>query len=171
DLAGIENLAEEEAEPKLRMYAINKMVERIRATVARVNVRYDEWYYENRLWESGLPQEAIQRLRESGRLKERDGALWFGDPSDDVEASRPIRHARRAHRQGRLRCSSLLLSIALAGHDDRVRPRAGGHAGQREPGLLRPVRARAPGERRGHGKPAPSTSRREGGRLVAGSPL
>ncbi|TMG12368.1 MAG: arginine--tRNA ligase, partial [Chloroflexi bacterium] len=85
DLAGIENLAEDEAEPKLRMYAINKMVERIRATVARVNVRYDEWYYENRLWESGLPQEAIQRLRESGHLKERDGALWFGDPSDDEE--------------------------------------------------------------------------------------
>ena len=85
DLAGIENLPEDEAEPKLRMYAINKMVERIRATVARVNVRYDEWYYENRLWESGLPQEAIQRLRESGHLKERDGALWFGDPSDDEE--------------------------------------------------------------------------------------
>src|SRR5438876_783968 len=36
DLAGIENLAEEEAEPKVRMYAINKMVERIRATVAGV---------------------------------------------------------------------------------------------------------------------------------------
>jgi arginyl-tRNA synthetase len=85
DLAGVENLPEEEAEPKLRMYAINKMVERIRATVARVNVRYDEWYYENRLWESGLPQEAIQRLRESGHLKEREGALWFGDPSDDEE--------------------------------------------------------------------------------------
>src|SRR5437763_12827211 len=85
DLAGIENLAEEEAEPKLRMYAIDKMVERIKATVARVNVRYDEWYYENRLWESGLPQVAIDRLRVSGHLKERDGALWFGDPGDDEE--------------------------------------------------------------------------------------
>src|SRR5690348_3257507 len=85
DLPGIEELPEGEAEPKLRMYAINKMVERIKATVARVNVRYDEWYYENRLWESGLPQEAIKRLRASGHLKERDGALWFGDPSDEEE--------------------------------------------------------------------------------------
>ncbi|HEX2681599.1 MAG TPA: arginine--tRNA ligase, partial [Candidatus Dormibacteraeota bacterium] len=85
DLPGIENLDEAEAEPKLRMYAIDKMVERIRATVARVNVRYDDWYYENKLWESGLPQLAIERLRESGNIKERDGALWFGEPDDEEE--------------------------------------------------------------------------------------
>jgi arginyl-tRNA synthetase len=71
------------------MYAIDKMVELIKATVARVNVRYDEWYYENRLWESGLPQEAIERLRESGHIKERDGALWFGEP-DDTEEDRVV---------------------------------------------------------------------------------
>jgi len=89
DLPGIDMLPEEEAEPKLRMYAIDKMVERIKATVARVNVRYDEWYYENRLWESGLPQTAIERLRESGHIKERDGALWFGEP-DDTEEDRVV---------------------------------------------------------------------------------
>jgi arginyl-tRNA synthetase len=81
DLPGIEALPEEEAEPKLRIYAIGKMVERIGATVARLGVRYDEWYYENRLWEEGLPQQAIERLREAGYLKEKDGALWFGDPA------------------------------------------------------------------------------------------
>src|SRR5256884_816797 len=51
DLPGIEKFSEEEAEPTLRMYAIDNMVEQIRATVARVNVRYDEWYYEDRLLE------------------------------------------------------------------------------------------------------------------------
>ena len=85
DLPGIEKLSEEEAEPKLRMYAIDKMVEQIRATVARVNVRYDEWYYENKLWESGLPQKAIDRLRATGNIKEREGALWFGEPDDEDE--------------------------------------------------------------------------------------
>jgi arginyl-tRNA synthetase len=89
DLPGIDTLPEEEAEPRLRMYAIDKMVELIKATVARVNVRYDEWYYENRLWEAGLPQEAIERLRESGHIKERDGALWFGEP-DDTEEDRVV---------------------------------------------------------------------------------
>jgi arginyl-tRNA synthetase len=85
DLPGIEGLPEEEAEPKLRMYAIDKMVEQIKATVARLNVRYDEWYYENRLWESGLARQAIEQLRESGNIKERDGALWFGEPNDEEE--------------------------------------------------------------------------------------
>src|SRR5256886_13193704 len=85
DLPGIDKVPEEEAEPKLRMYAIEKMVERISATVARLSVRYDEWYYENKLWEAGLPQRAIERLRESGHIKERDGALWFGEPNDEEE--------------------------------------------------------------------------------------
>ena len=89
DLPGIDTLPEDEAEPRLRMYAIDKMVELIKATVARVNVRYDEWYYENRLWESGLPREAIERLRQSGHIKERDGALWFGEP-DDTEEDRVV---------------------------------------------------------------------------------
>src|SRR4029077_17897786 len=90
DLPGIQTLPEEEAEPKLRMYAIDKMVERIGATVARLGVRYDEWYYENKLWESGLPQAAIERLRETGYLKEKDGALWFGDPAEVEEEDRVV---------------------------------------------------------------------------------
>jgi arginyl-tRNA synthetase len=90
DLPGIDSLPEEEAEPKLRMYAIDKMVERIGASVARLGVRYDEWYYENKLWESGLPQAAIERLRETGYLKEKDGALWFGDPAEVEEEDRVV---------------------------------------------------------------------------------
>ena len=78
DLPGIENLPEEEAEPNLRIYAIEKMVERIKATVARLNVHYDEWFWESRLWETGLARTAIDRLRESGYLKDRGGAVWFG---------------------------------------------------------------------------------------------
>jgi arginyl-tRNA synthetase len=61
------------------------IVERIRASVARLNVRYDEWFPESRLWQEGLPQLAIERLRESGHLKERDGALWFGDEDDEED--------------------------------------------------------------------------------------
>jgi arginyl-tRNA synthetase len=85
DLPGIDRMPEDEAEPKLRMYAIDKMVERIAATVARLNVTYDQWYYENKLWEEGLPQQAIERLRKSGHIKERDGALWFGEADDEEE--------------------------------------------------------------------------------------
>ncbi len=90
DLPGIEQLPEDEAEPKLRMYALGKMVDHIKATVARLNIHYDEWFWENSLWESRLAQTAIERLREGGYLKEKDGALWFGDPEDVEEEDRVV---------------------------------------------------------------------------------
>jgi arginyl-tRNA synthetase len=37
------------------------------------------------LWQEGLPQLAIERLRESGFLKERDGALWFGPALEEED--------------------------------------------------------------------------------------
>jgi arginyl-tRNA synthetase len=90
DLPGIELVPEEEAEPKLRKYAMQKVVEQIKATVARLGIRYDEWFWENTVWETGLAQRAIERLREEGYLKERDGALWFGDPADVEEEDRVV---------------------------------------------------------------------------------
>ncbi len=85
ELPGIDQLDHHEALPKLQAYAIGAMVERIKATVSRIDVRYDEWFPESRLWEEGLPWEAIERLRKSGHIKEREGALWFGDDEGDEE--------------------------------------------------------------------------------------
>jgi len=85
DLGDLDALPTEEAEAKVRQYAIAIMVERIRESVARLNVRYDEWFNESRLWQEGLPQLAIQRLRASGFLKERDGALWFGPALEEED--------------------------------------------------------------------------------------
>lgn len=77
DLPGIQALPEEEAEPKLRHYAIERMVERLAASVGRLGVHYDEWFFESRLWEEGLPQRAIEQLRDGGHLLEKEGAVWF----------------------------------------------------------------------------------------------
>jgi len=85
DLPGIEHEPETEAEPKLRRYAMEKVIDQIRASVARLGVRYDEWYWEDTIWQSGLGWEAIDRLRKSGHIKERDSALWFGEPDDEEE--------------------------------------------------------------------------------------
>jgi arginyl-tRNA synthetase len=85
DLPGVEQLPEAEAEPKLRMFAMEKVIDQTKATVARLNIRYDEWFWENTVWETGLAQGAIERLRESGYLKERDGALWFGPALQELE--------------------------------------------------------------------------------------
>jgi arginyl-tRNA synthetase len=85
DLGDVDSLPLAEAEAKVREYAIGVMVYRIRATVDRLNVRYDEWFPESRVWQEGLPQHAIERLRESGFLKDRDGALWFGPALEEED--------------------------------------------------------------------------------------
>jgi arginyl-tRNA synthetase len=94
DLRDLDSLPEEDAMTKVRQYAIAVIVEQLRASVARLNVRYDEWFPESRLWEQGLPQVAIERLRESGLLKEREGALWFGEADDEEEDRVVIRSNR-----------------------------------------------------------------------------
>ncbi len=89
-LPGIDKLPHDDAEPQLRAFAIAAMVERIRATVMRLRVQYDVWFPESRLWEEGLPSEAIDRLKKTGFLKERDGAVMFavdegqGDEAEDL---------------------------------------------------------------------------------------
>jgi len=85
ELGDVDSLPAEEAEAKVREFAVGVIVYRIRASVARLNVRYDEWFPESRLWQEGLPQLAIERLRESAFLKERDGALWFGPALEEED--------------------------------------------------------------------------------------
>ena len=85
DLPGIESLPEDQAEPKLRRYAMEKIIDQIRASVARLGVEYDEWFWESTVWESDLGPTAIERLREGGYLRERDGALWFGPALQEKE--------------------------------------------------------------------------------------
>ena len=85
DLPGIEQLPEEEAEPKLRKYGMQKIIEQIKASVARLNIHYDEWFWESTVWETGLAERAIERLREEGYLKEKDGALWFAPALAELE--------------------------------------------------------------------------------------
>ena len=85
ELGDVDSMPREQADRKVREFAIALMVERIKASVARLNVRYDEWFPESRLWQDGLPQLAIKQLRESGFLKERDGALWFGPALEEED--------------------------------------------------------------------------------------
>ena len=77
----------------------------------------------------------------------------------DVEAQRRLRLARRAARRHRRRRDPLVHALAQPRHDGRPRPRAGPPPVERQPRLLRPVRARPD---RQH--PAQGRRRAEGGR-------
>jgi len=97
DLPGVDKLPHDQAEPQLRAYAIDTMVERIRATVGRLRVTYDEWFPESKLWLEGLPEQAIARLREAGYLKEREGALMFAVDEADGEEPEDYRVVIRSN--------------------------------------------------------------------------
>jgi arginyl-tRNA synthetase len=68
---------------------LNTILDDIRDDLANFGVTYQEWYSERSLTESGLVNQAIERLRHGGYLYEQDGALWFrstgfGDEKDRV---------------------------------------------------------------------------------------
>jgi arginyl-tRNA synthetase len=61
----------------------------IRQDLEEFGVTYDEWFSERALVEDGAAERAIERLKKSGHVYEKDGALWFrstdyGDEKDRV---------------------------------------------------------------------------------------
>jgi arginyl-tRNA synthetase len=65
------------------------VIDWIRTDLAAMNVRFDRWFYEQDLFDSGLFDRALRLLREKGQVAEREGAVWFttselGDDKDNV---------------------------------------------------------------------------------------
>jgi arginyl-tRNA synthetase len=67
-----------ETEEDLMQFGLGLMVERFKAVLERIRVRYDTWFSEKTLWTGGTAEEAIAILRARGFLKDKDGAVWFG---------------------------------------------------------------------------------------------
>ena len=73
----------------LARLGVELMLARIEATLERFGVRFDSWFSERSLYESGRIEETLAALREAGQVYESDGALWlrtssFGDDKDRV---------------------------------------------------------------------------------------
>ncbi len=69
--------------------ALNTILDDIRDDLGLFGVNYEEWYSERSLTESGVVNKTIERLRQSGHVYEKGGALWFkstdfGDEKDRV---------------------------------------------------------------------------------------
>ena len=73
----------------IRRAALDDQLAAIRATLDAFGVRFDQWYSEQSLVDSGFARTAIERLRAAGHVFEQDGATWlrtttFGDEKDRV---------------------------------------------------------------------------------------
>jgi arginyl-tRNA synthetase len=73
----------------MRVFAVARLREEQNRDLAAFRVRFDEFYLESSLYAEGRVESTIARLRETGLVYEKDGALWlktteFGDDKDRV---------------------------------------------------------------------------------------
>jgi arginyl-tRNA synthetase len=83
------DMPDEERVEKLRPIAVERTLASMRASLERFGTRYDVWFSERGLHESGALERALERLRAAGTAYEKEGALWFrssdfGDDKDRV---------------------------------------------------------------------------------------
>ena len=83
------SLPENEAAEAFRRIGVERMFEEIKASLHGFGVDFDVFFHEDSLHASGAVLHAIDRLRELGRIDDRDGAVWlrttdFGDDKDRV---------------------------------------------------------------------------------------
>jgi len=74
---------------KLFDLGLKAILDDIRQDLAEFGVTYDQWFSERALVEDGAAERAIGRLKKSGHVYEKEGALWFrstdyGDEKDRV---------------------------------------------------------------------------------------
>lgn len=70
-------------------YAKNRIAQRQKDSLKRINIEFDVYYREQSLYETGRVWEALEALNEQGYVYQADGAQWlkttaFGDEKDRV---------------------------------------------------------------------------------------
>jgi arginyl-tRNA synthetase len=80
---------DDEAQEVFRREGVELMFAEIKRSLHEFGVDFDVYFHENSLHESGAVDRAVARLREQGRIYEKDGAVWlrttdFGDDKDRV---------------------------------------------------------------------------------------
>ncbi|WP_373501989.1 arginine--tRNA ligase [Desulfococcus sp.] len=70
-------------------FAADAILTGIRRDLEEFGVRFDRWYSEQSLYDSGRVDRTVENFRNSGLIYEKDGALWFnstryGDEKDRV---------------------------------------------------------------------------------------
>jgi arginyl-tRNA synthetase len=86
---GFVDLPPDERRERILDEGAARILEGIKATLARFGVRFDRYLHERELHDSGEIQQAVERLRSAGYVDEADGAVWFratafGDDKDRV---------------------------------------------------------------------------------------
>ena len=82
-------LPEDQAQETFRARGVDLMFDEIKVALHGFRVDFDVYFHENHLYSSGAVERAIARMRELGRIYDKDGAVWLrttdvGDDKDRV---------------------------------------------------------------------------------------
>ncbi|MCP4537392.1 MAG: arginine--tRNA ligase [Chloroflexi bacterium] len=78
------NTPREEAVRALGRDGITRVIDQAQQDLADLGVKFDVWFHEKSLHESGLLDRMLEKLRAKGHIVERDDAVWF--TSSELEA-------------------------------------------------------------------------------------
>ena len=80
------DMERDEAVRTLADWGIKEILTGIRRDLEDLGVRFDTWRHERSLYEEGLFDDVLSRLRESDHIKEYDDAVWFHHPDLENDA-------------------------------------------------------------------------------------
>ena len=74
---------------KITQLAVDEMLSNIKEDLSRLNVYFDEWFHETKLFEENTLDIVIEKLKQINLIINKDGATWFlseglGDDRDNV---------------------------------------------------------------------------------------
>ena len=61
----------------LAQFGLQHNIPKMRSDLERYGIRYDQWFFESSLHESGYVADSVKELTEKGYTYEKDGALWL----------------------------------------------------------------------------------------------
>ena len=71
------NVPAEERQETLAQFGLSVNLPKMKSDLERYKIRYDTWFYESTLHESGYVAETVDLLTQAGWTYEKDGALWL----------------------------------------------------------------------------------------------
>jgi len=105
---GLADLDAPERLARLRAGGARRAMDQIRATLDRFGVRFDTFVSEASLEDKGEIAAALTRLRGSGAIDERDGAVWFRSTDYGDDKDRVVVRANGAHTYFAADCAYLI---------------------------------------------------------------
>ena len=68
---------EKERHDALAKFGLDHNIPKMKYDLARYGIRYDQWFFESTLHESGYVADSVEELTKRGYTYEKDGALWL----------------------------------------------------------------------------------------------